>query len=115
MKIFNIFGKKPEKRAENTQISTETYINPFFGTLQFNALTSYREGAAMFNSAVFRAVEVLSNAVASLPVVVNQVNSKGYKKPKPKHPVYKLLNSRPNQRQTKFTFFKSLIWRKKSK
>jgi HK97 family phage portal protein len=113
MGFFNIFNKKTEKtekRSENdVNIQTQTYISPFFGSLQFNGLTSYREGAAMFNSAVFRCVELLSNAVASLPVVVNQVNSKGYKKPKPKHPVYKLLNSKPNQRQTKFTFFKSLI------
>lgn len=113
MGFFNIFNKKTEKtekRSENdVDIKTESYISPFFGTLNYNSLTSYREGAAMFNSAVFRAVDILSNFISALPVVVCQVNSKGYKKPKSKHIVYKLLNNKPNQRQTRFTFFKSLV------
>ena len=98
-----------EKRAENAQISTETHINPFLGTLSYNLFNSYRDSNAMFNSAVFRAVDILSNFIASLPVVIYQVNSKGFKKPKPKHPVYKLLNGKPNARQTKYTFFKCLV------
>ncbi|MBQ5865023.1 MAG: phage portal protein, partial [Bacteroidales bacterium] len=64
---------------------------------------------AMLLSCVYRCVEVISDSVAQLPLEPYRIDSQGYKVKFTSHPTYRLLNSEPNARMTRFTFIKTLI------
>ena len=63
----------------------------------------------MLLSCVYRCVEVISDSVAQLPLEPYRIDSQGYKVKFTSHPTYRLLNSEPNARMTRFTFIKTLI------
>ena len=63
----------------------------------------------MLLSTVYRCVEVISDSVAQLPLEPYRIDSNGYKMKFTKHPTYRLLNSEPNSKMTRFTFIKTLI------
>lgn len=80
-----------------------------FDYLLYNCGASYSTSKAMLLSAVYRCVEVISDSVAQLPLEPYKVDSSGYKIKFTSHPTYRLLNSEPNSRMTRFTFIKTLI------
>jgi HK97 family phage portal protein len=63
----------------------------------------------MLLSAVYRCVDVISDAVAQLPLETYQIDAEGFKRPYVEHPVYHLMNEEPNEDMTRFTFFKTLV------
>lgn len=106
MKFRDLFRKKvvePEVR------SSESTLSLLGGSLMYNGTTSYTNNKALMHSCVFRCVDVLSNSIAQLPVVVNKVDENGYKTPDNTHVVFSLLNKRPNGRQDKNTFLRAII------
>lgn len=80
-----------------------------FDYLLYNCGASYSTSKAMLLSTVYRCVEVISDSVAQLPLEPYKVDSSGYKIKFTSHPTYRLLNSEPNSRMTRFTFIKTLI------
>lgn len=80
-----------------------------FDYLLYNGANSYSTSRAMLLSAVYRCVEVISDSVAQLPLEPYRIDSEGYKVKFTSHPSYRLLNSEPNQRMSRFTFIKTLI------
>lgn len=58
---------------------------------------------AMRLTAVFAAVRIIAEEVASLPLIVYRRTKEG-KEPAPKHPLYKLLHDQSNRWQTAFEF-----------
>lgn len=50
----------------------------------------------MLLSTVYRCVDVISDAVAQLPLEPYYINDDGYKEKFVKHPTYYLLNKEPN-------------------
>lgn len=83
---FNIF-KKQQKEERNNEI---TYVKPFSsGALFFNY---YDNGAAMGLSTVFAAVDMISNSMAELPIVIktnkDEINNKISS-----HPIIKLFDT----------------------
>ena len=63
----------------------------------------------MLLSTVYRCVDVISDAVAQLPLEPYYINDDGYKEKFVKHPTYYLLNKEPNNKMSRFTFIKTLI------
>jgi HK97 family phage portal protein len=63
----------------------------------------------MLLSTVYRCVDVISDAVAQLPLETYRIDSGGFKTPYMEHPVYSLMNEEPNESMTRFTFFKTTI------
>jgi len=69
------------------------------------------EETAMQLSAVWAAVQLLSNSVAMLPLIVYQrIEGEGTseKKRDPNHPIYQILHTKPNKTQTAFQFKKMM-------
>lgn len=66
------------------------------------------EQSALTMSAVWAAVRVLSQAIATLPLKVRKTTDKGSIEAR-EHPAYKLLTYRPNPYMSAFTFFDTLM------
>ena len=60
--------------------------------------------SALTSSAVYACVRVLSETIASLPLMVYERQADGGKKPALKHHLYPLLHDSPNAHQTSFEY-----------
>ena len=106
MKLFGLqIGRERNQRSmENPRKSiNEAYDDMLVGTSTSGAMVS--EDSALTFSAVWAAVRVLAESVASLPLVVYERTEDGGHKPATSHPVYRLLHDEPNSMMT------SLVWR----
>ena len=90
--IFGLFGKK-EERATLANPAT-WLVNTLTGGPTASGIT-VNENTALNSSAVFAAVRLLSEAVASLPLHTFERQEDG-KRRATEHPVSSLLSSRPN-------------------
>lgn len=100
MKIFGIEIRKALKR-EISEVTASGYTG--------NSLFLGSRENAMLLSTVYRCVDVISDAVAQLPLETFSIDSDGFKRPYTDHPVYSLLNEEPNEDMTRFTFFKTMV------
>lgn len=98
MNLFKIFNKK-EKR--NNQLN---YISSYSDALSFGSILN--RNAAMNISAVYRAVEIISDAIAILPIKVN-INNIDHKDTIDEHPIYQAFNG--NDLMSKYTLIKLLV------
>lgn len=71
--------------------------------------SSYSNEKALNLSAVYRAVNLISDSVAKLPLEPYMIDGNGYKIKLPQHPIYSVLNKKPNVRMTRFTFLKLMV------
>ena len=101
MGIFTNWFKKKEPEQETRGL--------FCDSLMYNMNGSYTTNKAMLLSTVYRCVDVISDAVAQLPLEPYYINDSGYKEKFIKHPTYYLLNKEPNNKMSRFTFIKTLI------
>lgn len=97
---WNFFKKKKQQVEERSSS---------FDYLLYNGTGAYSTNRALLLSTVYRCVEVISDSVAQLPLEPYKIDSSGYKLKFTNHPTYRLLNSEPNSRMTRFTFIKTLI------
>lgn len=101
MNIFNIFRRKDNKRdTEERSYYTDA--------LTFNAYSSYNSSYAMRLSAVYRAVQLISDSIAMLPVLIS-IQQNGYKTVDTSNKLNYILNCSPNNLMTRYTFVKNLI------
>lgn len=105
MDIFNLlkWTKATKKVPEEEQRCD------FYTSLMYNSNGGYTTSKATLLSTVYRCMEVISDSVAQLPLEPYRIDSNGYKMKFTKHPTYRLLNSEPNSKMTRFTFIKTLI------
>nr|DAJ20150.1 MAG TPA: portal protein [Siphoviridae sp. ctTYz13] len=101
---MGIFNFKKNKNKE-----TEERSNIFGDYLSYNSNSSYVESKSMLLSAVYRCVEVISDAIAQLPLEPYLIDNKGFRNKFTSHPTYSILNRMPNQNMTKFTFIKIMV------
>lgn len=80
-----------------------------FESLMYNQAGGYSTNKAMLLSTVYRCVDVISDALAQLPLEPYYINKDGYKEKFIKHPSYYLLNKEPNKKMSRFTFIKTLV------
>ena len=69
-------------------------------------ISTYKE---MSLSAVFRAVSIISNSIASLPIFVYKTDNDDNKVEWKDNTLYPLLLRKPNQLQTRYDFMKSMV------
>lgn len=98
MNLFKIFNKK-EKR--NNSIN---YISSYGDALSFGSILN--RNAALNISAAYRAVEIISDTIAILPIKVSVTNI-DHKDTIDQHPIYAAFNS--NDIMTKYTLMKLLV------
>lgn len=99
---MNLFKRKKKEETVEERSSTFDY-------LMYNSGAAYSTSKAMLLSTVYRCVEVISDSVAQLPLEPYRLDANGYKVKFTSHPTYRLLNSEPNSRMTRFTFIKTLV------
>lgn len=99
---FNFFKKK--KREPNIEER-----GGFYEALLYATTSNYTQNKAMLLSAVYRCVDVISDAVAQLPLEPYFIDQQGYKTKFTKHITYNLLNYEPNHLMSRFTFIKALV------
>lgn len=101
MKIKNIFSQKKEKRSTNGVI-------PFADALCFGGL--YNSCSAMNLSAVYRATELISDGIATLPIKIQQINKENGKTEIDDHPLKKIFGNKQNGNNLSiYTIMKMLI------
>ena len=105
MSVFDIFKRK-ETTVQPVQEKEERSIWGDLG-LTYGGFSSYSSQKAMRISTAFACTNIISNAVALLPIKVKK-NVDG-KMVDIEHPLKKLLNLTPNQKYNHFDLFKLLI------
>ena len=98
---FNIFKRNKHKE--------ERALTYYSDALNFNNYSSFSANYAMRLSAVYRAVELISDSVAMLPIYVQFEDSDGFKTRYTEHNANKLLNNQPNSIMTRYQFIKLLL------
>ena len=99
MNILDIFKTKNKDKEKR---SIDADVNAIATALGFNTITSYSStDYAMTLPAVYRCCDVISDAIASLPIDL-LVDKDGYKQNNNTHPVYAVLNRHPHQHLTRF-------------
>lgn len=104
---MGIFNRKKSNIKEETRSFIEEYINPILGTLTFSQSNTFANSKAMKLSAVYRAVNVISDSVAVLPIDVYEYKDNW--KYKQYNNLYYLLNVAPNPFMSSYTFKKQLV------
>ena len=93
-----------ENRTINTANPKDPILAEWFGGASNTAAgITVTPDKAMRLTAVFAAVRIIAESVASLPLIVYRRLEKG-KEPAPKHPLYKILHDQANRWQTAFEF-----------
>ncbi|MCH5241809.1 MAG: phage portal protein [Muribaculaceae bacterium] len=70
---------------------------------------SWNSNYSMKLSTVYRCVSCISDSVAQLPLEVFTVDSKGFKTKQRGHPMFGILNAKPNARMTRFVFMQRMV------
>jgi HK97 family phage portal protein len=100
-KIANFARRLSEKRSLN---DPNHWVARLTSHLSKSGLSITPE-TALYTSAVFACVRVISETVASLPLQVYRRLADGGKEINTTHPLYTILHDSPNPWQTKFEFF----------
>ena len=98
---FNIFKRNKHKE--------ERALTYYSDALNFNNYSSFSANYAMRLSAVYRAVELISDSIAMLPVYVQFEDEDGFRTRYNEHSTNKLLNYQPNNLMTRYQFIKLLM------
>lgn len=107
MNIFNIFKSKT-KADDNYGYAPSTRLLRM-GSEYLPFITGAKEHYNMNLSAVFRAVDLISSTVASLPVNVYKIDDHGVKRLFREHQSTYLLSKEPNPLMHRYTFIKCLV------
>lgn len=106
MALFDFLRRKPNKQTRSVEkpitIRTVAGRQTKYGPV-------YDVSEALKSSVVFRCINILCGAVATTPISIYRRNKEGYFTEDEKNPIWKLLNYRPNQRQTSYEFLEGIV------
>lgn len=101
MKLFGNWEiRKTEKREAESSI---------FGSMSYGSFSSYQSSKALTLSSCYRAVNLISDAIASLQMKVYDVDANGFKSEAFTDPLYSILGYEPNANMSRFNFYKLII------
>lgn len=103
MAFKDLFIRKKEDPGKIDYIPHQDYVAVALGS------STYNNDYAMKLSAVYRAVNCISDSVAQLPLEIFRVDSNGYKMKDRKNNAFNVLNQKPNKRMTRYTFISLII------
>lgn len=97
---------QPEVRSIST-----SYEGEYSGTFMIPTLSGQQitEQTALSITAVWNAVNIYANTIASLDLYVAERDPRGGRRPAYDHPVYDLIYSRPNRNQTSLRYRQRLV------
>lgn len=101
MNIRNLFRWKSKNNIEENR-------SYYSDALLYNSYTSYNSGYAMRLSAVYRAVQLISDSIAMLPVSIS-IYRDGFKDIDYSNSLNYILNIKPNRLMSRYTLIKLLI------
>lgn len=94
------------KRSQ--QVEQRSVWDDMAVSLQYGNGSTYKTSYSMSLSAVYRCVDVISNAVASLPCRVYAVDTNGYKK-ELQNELSRILSKTPSDKMSAYSFYKLLV------
>jgi HK97 family phage portal protein len=97
-------SKKPEERNAYNE-----YYSSIYGGISYGTHSAFAASKALTLSACYRAVNLISDAIASLQLKVYQVDKEGFKTENHQSPLYTILGWEPNPTMSRFNFFKLII------
>jgi len=105
--IDRLLGRKAEEKA----VSFDPVWLDFFGARQSKAGVPVSWERALDVSTVFACIRVIAEGVAQVPLrVMKELTDGKGSEPATDHPLYKVLNSKPNQWQTSFALRETMIF-----
>lgn len=107
--LSNLFNTEQRNVSSITIKEERSTSNYDGGAFNLNNYTSYNSNLSTRLSTVFAATEIISNAVAVLPINIFSTDSNNYKTDLSTHPAAYLLNKQPSKNYSKFSFFKQII------
>ena len=112
MKLFDWVSKiarrsSPENPSTNLA-NPDSWLVDWMGSGGTDSGVNVTPETAMKFSAVFACVRVISETIASLPLFVYEAKGRSKRKAR-EHDIYTLLHSKPNNDQTPFVFFETML------
>ena len=107
-RLNNMFGISTRQNITIDDVAERSLKSGGWGALMYGG-SSYTSEKALNLSATYRAVNLISDSLAKLPLEPYKIDGNGYKIKLPKHPIYSILNKKPNARMTRFTFLKLMV------
>lgn len=108
MKILGL-----EIRNSKTQLEFRSLYDLVNGSynssMLYGSYSSYSGSKALTLAACYRAVNLISDAIASLQMKLYEVDNEGYKTEATNNILYSILGFEPNINMSRFTFFKLII------
>jgi HK97 family phage portal protein len=81
----------------------------FYGSGPSHSGVTVNENTALYSTAVFACVRILSETIASLPLPVYKRLREGGKERDPTHPLYNVLHDQANEEMTSFTWRETMM------
>ena len=118
MAFFDFITRRNNVQPTNNPIEERSIVdanwNPIYGNVNFNSYSDFSTSKSLKLSAVFRCVSLISDSIASLPLIpytytnpqTGQVGN--WKYMDEQNPLYNLLNVTPNSLMGAFTFKKMI-------
>ena len=107
MALFDFLKRKPKQQQRSTVTQPITVRTVGQRQVKYNAVYDVNE--ALKSSVVFRCINILCDSVATTPITIYHKNKEGYFIEDEKNPIWKLLNYRPNSRQTSYEFLEGIV------
>lgn len=107
MRFFGLELRKLPKDDE--QRNAYTSFTDLYGNLNYGSYSSYQASKALTLSACYRAVNLISDSIASLQMKVYLKDDEGFNKEYVTHPLYDVLGYEPNVQMSRFNFFKLIV------
>lgn len=107
MGIFKYFNRKQNIVKDAEERSNDSIYSP--SSILYNSYSSYQSTKSLTVSSVFRAVNLISDSVASLQLKPYEIDYLGYKREYIEHPLFQLLGTMPNSYTSRYMMFKLLV------
>lgn len=108
-RIFSWFLGSENRWENGDKLEREGAWWSMFAPKKTSAGASVTERNAMQLTTVYACVRIISETIASLPLIVYKKNEKGGKDRKPDHPAYKVLHDEANPEMTAFSFWETIF------
>jgi HK97 family phage portal protein len=109
MKILGLNVTRAKEEPKEFRSIYDSYDKAVYGALNYSTYSSYQSSKSLTLSACYRAVNLISDAIASLQMKVYTIDKDGYKKEAIDNNLYSILGVEPNPYMSRFNFFRLII------
>lgn len=111
MKILGYEIRKQNRKIAQSQEFRSIYdsYDTMWGGISYSTYSGYVSSKSLTIASCYRAVNLISDAIASLQLKVYKVDNEGYKSEDYTNNLYTLLGFEPNSNMSRFTLFKLIV------